>query len=97
MNDLDKMARELLCSHCDMESEDHYDEMPVSAAEAESAIRDALLTAPPGWKLVPLEPSEAEIDVAAYSIPAAIPTLAAAKETARKLRAAMLAAAPEVK
>lgn len=55
MTDLDKMARELLCSNCDMDAEDHYDEMPVTAAEAESAIRTALLTAPPGWKLVPVE------------------------------------------
>lgn len=55
MDEMDKMARELLCSHCDMSAEDYYEEMPVTAPEAESAIRTALLTAPPGWKLLPAD------------------------------------------
>lgn len=66
MTDLDKMARELLAaeygkagsrrfaedlrSGCDIGDSD--------TAYAVQAIRAALLAAPPGWKLVPVEPTE---------------------------------------
>ena len=58
MTDLDTMARELLK---DSERGMACDFMPfadvVAERDALKAIATALLTAPPGWKLVPVEPT----------------------------------------
>lgn len=51
MTDLDKMARELLSG-----GHPRKPGFTVTRRQAERAIRAALLTAPPGWKLVPVEP-----------------------------------------
>lgn len=57
MTDLDKMARSLLdlCGSTTAGDNPHDAEV-VPPDCALRAIRTALLTAPPGWKLVPEEP-----------------------------------------
>lgn len=65
MTDMDKMARELLK---DSERGKPGDFMPfadvVAERDALKAIATAMLTAPPGWKLVPVEPTEEMVDAA---------------------------------
>lgn len=77
MTDLDKMARELLASECPECGGDGRFEFgdgdwrncgrcadvhTVPRSQAESAIRAALLSAPPGYALVPVElPAEMEV------------------------------------
>ena len=69
MDDLDKMARELLAAEWrklpeyagaadDLES---GCELPPVVGMAVDAIRAALLTAPPGYVLVPVEPTDAQL------------------------------------
>ena len=59
MTDLDKMARELLSG-----GHPRKPGFTVTRRRAELAIRTALLTAPPGWKLVPVEPTDEMVDAA---------------------------------
>lgn len=68
MDDLDKMARELLAAELRRRGlgavaravvNGSYDDEP-----EHSAIRAALLTAPPGWKLVPIPPTDDMIEAA---------------------------------
>lgn len=107
MDDLDKMARELLAAEYDRDRPGSevarklrghlVGQLRTADTVALSAIRAALLTAPPGCVLMPGEASESEIKAAAYAIPGAVPTLSAAKEIARKVRAYMIAARPGAK
>lgn len=71
MNELDKMARELLAA----EYERHGHTLRaaeclggrndlIRSEQALHVIRTALLTAPPGWKLVPIPPADEMIDAA---------------------------------
>ncbi len=74
MTDLDKMARELLADQyeCDLPwSEiakrlrgEFEGQLRVADIIALAAIRAALLTAPPGWKLVPIPPTDDMIEAA---------------------------------
>jgi hypothetical protein len=67
MTDLDKMARELLADQYERDLPgsgiakklrgEFTGLLRVADIIALAAIRDALLTAPPGWKLVPVEPT----------------------------------------
>ena len=59
MTDLDKMARELL-AELEVELARLNDEagFPEASAAVERTIRAALLTAPPGYVLVPVEPTD---------------------------------------
>lgn len=70
VDDLDKMARELLAAEYDRTANTGAAQMlrstmPICVSvdkRAVNAIRTALLTAPPGWKLVPVElPVEMEV------------------------------------
>ena len=85
MTDLDKMARELLATECNMRPR-----FTVTRRTAERAIRTALLTAPAGWKLVPVEPTPKMVEAARehHEGEAYLPF---------SLYKAMIAAAPEVK
>ena len=79
MSEIDKMARELLSSECpecggdggfefndgDWRNCGRCDDVhTVPRSQAESAIRAALLTAPQGWRLVPIPPTDDMIDAA---------------------------------
>ena len=68
MSEIDKMARELMDSMPAASfgvAVDFPDQAcVVLESEARYAIRTALLTAPPGWKLVPIPPTEEMIDAA---------------------------------
>ena len=71
MTDLDKMARELLAAEYVRDGATHAPdcirrEATLTRLEYRSvrAIRAALLTAPPGWKLVPVEPTDEMVDAA---------------------------------
>lgn len=65
MTDLDKMARELLAAEYDRTATVWHAQMlrstmPITTSvdkRAVNAIRTALLTAPPGYRLVPVEPT----------------------------------------
>ena len=65
MSEIDKMAREMLPVDICLYGYE-VDEMAtvVSFSTAIDAIRAALLTAPPGWKLVPVQPTDEMIDSA---------------------------------
>ena len=68
MTDLDKMAREFMDSMPDssigMAADSPDNSFVVLESEAIYAVRAALLTAPPGWKLVPVEPTDEMVDAA---------------------------------
>lgn len=97
MTDLDRMARELLADEYSKRHGDAFRQYALVSAAlmpneecAIAAIRTALLTAPPGYVLVPEDELQRAIDVLRYgSHPQPSPHADAL--------AAMLAAAPEVK
>ena len=105
MTDLDKMARELLAaelSHDGWAGElaaaliaDRPDDVRVPGNIALSVIRAALLTAPPGYVLVPVEPTRAMISAGHVYYQASMDEVD--DFTPRGMFNAMLAAAPEVK
>lgn len=70
MTELDKMARELLAAEFDARLAAGTADMIRTGDEDRvysaflDAIRAALLTAPPGWKLVPVEPTDEMVDAA---------------------------------
>lgn len=85
MTDLDKLAHEIAQAHKRF-GEWVYEDMV-------DAIRAALLTAPPGWKLVPVEPTQEMLDEVCSSDGIEPWTDEVVTSTYR----AMIAAAPEVK
>ena len=96
MTDLDKMARELLpVDICRYGYE--VDEMAtvVSFSTAIDAIRAALLTAPPGYVLVPAEPTPEMLRAALRAPCSGHPETGG--QSYHNIYRAMLAAAPEVK
>lgn len=65
MSEIDKMVCELLPDElCRFGYEVNGLSTVVSFSAARDAIRTALLTAPPGWKLVPIPPTDDMIDAA---------------------------------
>lgn len=101
MTDLDKLARELLADQydCDLPGSwiakklrgEFEGQLRVADINALAAIRTALLAAPPGWKLVPVQPTDAMLRAAQS---------AWLDDTLRRtttMWSAMLYAAPEVK
>lgn len=98
MTDLDKMALELLAAEFErsgasaeaVDSLRHADLVSPAIAVSTRAIRTALLTAPPGRKLVPVEPTPEMVGAARehHEAEAYLPF---------SLYKAMIAAAPEKK
>lgn len=90
MSEIDKMAEEFAAGRVPFGDYGHGDVV--------AAIRAALLTAPPGWKLVPVEPTEEMVDASMISVAL---SKYGRRATLRVLGArawgAMLAAAPEPK
>lgn len=74
MTDLDKMARELLAAECAAAGNKNTAAVIASGNNAIltraaiDAIHAALLTAPTGWKLVPMEPDAKQIEEGAKAI-----------------------------
>ena len=97
MTDLDKIAREFMDSMPDS-SHGRAADFPehsfvVLESEAFYAVRAALLTAPPGWRLVPVEPT-GEMLCATEDIEVGGSRDACLDYEARNIWVAMLAAAP---
>ena len=96
MADLDKMARELLAQANERlglrwaSGRIRDGDMDAHEREFCNTIRAALLTAPPGWRLVPIEPTPKMVEAARehHEGEAYLPF---------SLYKAMIAAAPEVK
>lgn len=109
MTDLGKMALELLAAELErsgaateaVESLRHADLVSPAIAVSTRAIRTALLTAPPGWKLVPVEPTP--LMVATFRADNANGAMSWMTHTTLRCAdfssryAGMIAAAPEVK
>lgn len=99
MTDLDKMARDILDSIPDAAfgtAADFPEHAHVALeSEARYAIRAALLTAPPGYVRVPVEPTEEMVDASMISVDLSkYGRRATLRVLGARAWAAMLAAAP---
>lgn len=98
MTDLDEMARNLLAAeHRRRGSHLHADRIIADTTARENsalaAIRAALLNAPPGWKLVPAEPTGEMLRAALRAPCSGHPETGG--QSYRGIYRAMIAAAPE--